>query len=76
MEELRIYLNSLSLEQQHIFAKACGTSLGYLRKAISKDQKLGAELCVCIELISDKAISRKQLRPYDWKKILPELMAA
>lgn len=32
MEELRLYLNSLSLEEQREFATKCGTSIGYLRK--------------------------------------------
>ncbi|MBG6243339.1 MAG: Cro/Cl family transcriptional regulator [Candidatus Symbiopectobacterium sp. Dall1.0] len=76
MEELRIYLNSLSLEEQRSFAQSCGTSVGYLRKAISTEQKLGAELCVRIEIASNKAILRKQLHPYDWGKIWPELDAA
>ncbi len=31
MEELRLYLNSLSLEEQREFATKCGTSIGYLR---------------------------------------------
>lgn len=37
MEELRLYLNSLSLEEQREFATKCGTSIGYLRKALSSN---------------------------------------
>lgn len=39
MEELRLYLNSLSLEEQREFATKCGTSIGYLRKALSRNPK-------------------------------------
>lgn len=35
MEELRLYLNSLSLEEQREFATKCGTSIGYLRKHLA-----------------------------------------
>ncbi len=48
MEELRIFLNSLSSDEQRMFACECGTSIGYLRKALSKGQVLGASLCVLI----------------------------
>ena len=40
MEELRLYLNSLSLEEQREFATKCGTSIGYLRKALSRNHEL------------------------------------
>ncbi len=76
MEELRIYLNALSLAEQHNFAAKCGTSLGYLRKAISLDQDLGAALCVLIEKESNGAVSRQNLHPKDWAQIWPELYTA
>lgn len=73
MEILRMYLNALSLEQQREFANQCETSLEYLRKAISKKQKLGPALSVLIESRSCGAVSRKSLHPDDWCKIWPEL---
>ena len=73
METLREYLNALSLDKQRDFSKKCGTSLEYLRKAISKKQKLGAALSVSIEKNSDGSVSRKNLHPHDWEKIWPEL---
>lgn len=73
METLRNYLNALSLERQRVFAVSCGTSLEYLRKAISKKQKLGAALSVLIETNSGGSVSRKNLHPDDWEKIWPEL---
>lgn len=76
MDELLIYLNSLSKDEQDVFAKRCGTSVGYLRKACSKKQRIGAELCVAIERESGGAITRKTLRPLDWMLSWPEIEAA
>lgn len=73
METLRNYLNALSLENQREFAAQCETSLEYLRKAISKKQKLGAALSVSIEIHSGCSVSRKDLHPDDWERIWPEL---
>ncbi|STF39259.1 putative antirepressor protein Cro [Escherichia coli] len=70
MEELRIFLNSLSSDEQRMFACECGTSIGYLRKALSKGQVLGASLCVLIERASNGEVTRQQLRPFDWMNIL------
>ncbi|WP_033750837.1 YdaS family helix-turn-helix protein [Pantoea sp. NGS-ED-1003] len=76
MNELRIYLNSLSLDEQKDFATKCGTSIGYLRKALSKNHELGAALCVLIEKASSGEVTRKHLHPSDWTCIWPELQAA
>ncbi|MGP2502304.1 transcriptional regulator [Pantoea ananatis] len=76
MEELRIYLNALSLSEQRIFADICGTTIGYLRKALSKNHELGPALCVLIEKASDGKVTRKDLHPTDWESIWPELKAA
>ncbi|EDT8874393.1 helix-turn-helix domain-containing protein [Salmonella enterica subsp. enterica] len=73
MEELRMFLNSLALDEQRTFASECGTTIGYLRKALSKGQVLGASLCVLIERASHRRITRQQLRPCDWMQIWPEL---
>ncbi|EMW4538882.1 Cro/Cl family transcriptional regulator [Salmonella enterica] len=73
METLRMYLNALPLGKQREFANQCETSLEYLRKAISKKQKLGPALSVLLEIYSDGAVSRKDLHPDDWGKIWPEL---
>lgn len=76
MEELRIYLNTLSLSEQRTFADTCGTTIGYLRKALSKNHELGPALCVLIEKASDGKVTRKDLHPTDWESIWPELKAA
>lgn len=76
METLRSYLNALSISMQRDFATKCGTSVEYLRKAISTKQKLGAALSVQIEVNSQSAVMRKDLHPEDWFKIWPELATA
>ncbi|NBN70539.1 Cro/Cl family transcriptional regulator [Proteus sp. G2618] len=75
MEKLRIFLNSLSVPEQEMFAIRCGTTIGYLRKAISKGSRLGTELCVLIEKNSNSKVTRKDLYPDDWIKNWPELVA-
>jgi len=76
METLRNYLNALSVSMQQEFASNCGTTVEYLRKAISAKQKLGAALSVQIEVNSNCKVLRKDLHPEDWFKIWPELAAA
>ena len=49
------------------FATSCGTSEGYLRKAISTQQRLGAALCVNVERESSGTVRCEDLRPdVDW----------
>lgn len=76
MEQLRIHLNGLSQENQKSFSDSCGTTIGYLRKAISANDLLNPITCVQIEKISNGIVSRKDLRPDDWVKIWPELLEA
>lgn len=48
-------------------AAACGTSLGYLRKACSTGQRIGEKICIAIERESDGAVRCEDLRPdVDW----------
>lgn len=74
MKKLRSYINTLSFEAQEKFARACDTTIGYLRKALSVQQKLRPTLCVAIERATDGKVTRKDLRP-DWDLIWPELAA-
>ncbi len=76
MDKLLKYLNSLSKESRAIFAKACGTTEGYLRKAVSSGQVLHTTTCVAIERESGGAVSRKDLHPDDWAAHWPELTAS
>lgn len=67
MEKLRAYINSLSPQQQQGFAERCGTSIGYLRKALSVKPNLSESLCINIERESGGAVTCEELRPdVDW----------
>lgn len=67
VESLRTYINGLSSEDQSLFAERCGTTVGYLRKAISAGQKLGADLVIAIERESHGAVRCEDLRSdVDW----------
>lgn len=71
MDELRAYLNSLSTADQAGFARRCGTSIGYLRKALSKRTALSEGLCINIERESRQRVRCESLRPIgvDWAYI-------
>lgn len=76
MEKLLSYLNALSKPDRVRFAMACGTTEGYLRKAISARQFLAVPTCVAIERQSAGLVTRKDLRPDDWAENWPELAIA
>lgn len=68
MDKLLTYLKSLNPEARDEFAKRCGTTVGYLRKAISVNQRLGELLCLRIGLESAGAIKPEDMRPdLDWE---------
>ena len=67
MEKLLSFINSMPLDEQKAFCLRCGTSVGYVRKAISVGQNLGESLCINIERESKRAVSCEDLRPeVDW----------
>lgn len=72
METLRHYLNSLSAEQQQQYASRCDTTVGYLRKAISKRHRLDGALARMLDEESCHAVNKAELRPDIW----PELKEA
>jgi len=76
MDKLLQYLNAASDAEREQIRAQCGTSIGYLRKAISVRHRIGAELCVSIERATDGAVTRRDLRPDDWHLIWPELVTA
>ena len=70
METLLAYLNSLSAEDRKDFCNRCGTSEGYLRKAVSIGQSLGESICINIDRESSGAVTVEMLRPdVDWAHI-------
>ena len=67
MHELIRYLNGLPPADQVAFAVRCGTTIGYLRKACSKGQRIGESICINIERESSRLVPCERLRPdVDW----------
>lgn len=67
MDKLIQHLNGMTPPEQAAFAARCGTTVGYLRKAASKGQRLGDGLCINIERESDRKVRCEDLRPdIDW----------
>ena len=63
MKTLRNYLSTLTPESQAAFAKRSGTSIGYLRKAMSKGQRFDGALARRLDEESGGAVDREDLRP-------------
>lgn len=72
METLRNYLNSLDREAQMAYAVRCGTTIGYLRKALSRGQQFDGGLARLLDIESASTVKKADLRPDIW----PELKEA
>lgn len=67
MKPLTDYLNGLPPDMQADYARRCGTTVGYLRKAASIGQRLGENLCIALDRESDGVVRCEKLRPdVDW----------
>ena len=62
MEKLRSFFNSLNLDQRAALCKACITTEGYLRKAMSVGS-VGPKLAVALERATNGVVTREELRP-------------
>lgn len=74
MKKLIAYIRRADDDERKRVCAECQTSIGYLRKAASVGQLLGASLCVRIERVTGGAVTRRDLRPDDWHQIWPELV--
>lgn len=64
------YINALPVAARDGFAARCGTTIGYLRKAVSVGQRIKAETCINIERESGGAVACEDLRPdVDWATV-------
>lgn len=72
MKELGTYLKKLTSTEKVAFAERCGTSVGFIRKAIYQGKDLNPKVCVAVERESMGEVTRKMLRD-DWAQIWPEL---
>lgn len=67
MEKLRTYLNSLDRAAQDAYAERCGTTVGYLRKAISRKEKIAESTTIALDRESGGEVSVEDIRPdVDW----------
>ena len=67
MKTLRTYLNGLPRPEQVAFAKRCGTTIGYMRKAISTGQLFRAGVTLAIDRESGGVVRCESIRPdIDW----------
>lgn len=67
MDKLLQYLKTMSKPDRAAFCASCGTTEGYLRKAVSKGQQLGGDLCILLERESNGSVKCEDLRPdADW----------
>jgi DNA-binding transcriptional regulator YdaS (Cro superfamily) len=70
MEDLLKFINGLPTAERAGFCERCGTTEGYLRKAISVGGRLGESLCINIERETSGAIICEMLRAdVDWAYI-------
>ena len=66
MDTLRSYLSTLSPADQADYARRAGTSIGYLRKALSKGQRFDGALVRQLHIQSGGDVSLTELRPDIW----------
>jgi len=66
METLRTYLATLSVPDQASYAVRCGTTIGYLRKALSTKPQFDGALALRLDEESKGAVRRTDLRPDIW----------
>lgn len=67
MESLRTYLNSLSRAEQESYAARCGTTVGYLRKALSTKERIAESTVIALDRESGGCVLVEDVRPdVDW----------
>ena len=70
MKGLREYFNSLNrAEKDEFLSKVDGLTENYLRRALGSGVTFSPARCVQVEKASGGKVTRKQLRPHDWKEI-------
>jgi hypothetical protein len=57
------YINAMAPLERERFAGRCGTTVGYLRRAISTGQQLGEALSVRLETHTQDVVTLRELRP-------------
>ncbi len=73
--ELKQYISALGRGEAKKLAEQLGVSSSYLSQLASGRCPISPQRCVEIETATDGVVSRRDLRPDDWGKIWPELLA-
>lgn len=76
MDTLRAHLSTLIPAEQAAYAARCGTTIGYLRKALSKGQRFDGGLVRLLHVESGGVVSLSELRPDIWPPVEQELSLA
>jgi len=63
MDTLRSFLSTMTPDDQAAYAARAGTTIGYLRKAMSKGQRFDGALARRLDEESGGKVSRYSLRP-------------
>src|SRR4051812_47904102 len=67
MDSLRTYLNSLERNEQESYAERCGTTVGYLRKALSTKERIAESTAIALDRESGGQVPVEDVRPdVDW----------
>ncbi|WP_063657393.1 transcriptional regulator [Candidatus Arsenophonus triatominarum] len=74
--KLKEYLSTLKRGEVRLLAEKINVSQSFLSQMASGLCAISPKRCVEIELATCGKVSRKDLRPDDWHKIWPELIAA
>ena len=67
-------MNEISARERYAIASAVGVHEQYLYQCFTRRRVCAPELCVSIELATQGAVRRWDLRPTDWHRIWPELV--
>lgn len=72
--DLKTYILSLDRDSREELALRCKTTAGHIHNVMHGYRTCSPELAVLIETETSGAVTRKELRPYDWMAIWPELV--
>ncbi len=74
--DLKNYIDALERGEAKKLATALGVSSSFLSQMASGRSRISPARCVEIEQATNKAVTRRELRPDDWERIWPELSAS
>ena len=74
--DLKTFLQGFMWPQREGFAVQCGTTVAHLNNVAYGQRTASAALAMQIEIASNGAVTRRDLRPSDCEQIWPELIGA